>query len=76
MDDGANLANDPTYDFIEQSYLTYLVPSRTSIDLDKAFKDVSTGNSILESIEQRESLFFGMKRPLPPLQKHLTNLPR
>ncbi|KAK2612433.1 hypothetical protein QQS21_001537 [Conoideocrella luteorostrata] len=53
-----NLANDPSYDFIEQSYLTYAVPARTSIDLDGAFKDAEAGQSILDSIEQRESLFF------------------
>ncbi|KID90354.1 hypothetical protein MGU_03059 [Metarhizium guizhouense ARSEF 977] len=59
--DKATIANDaPTAvgDFLEQSYLTYVVPSRTNINLDDAFKDAGAGKPILESIEQRESLFF------------------
>lgn len=59
-----NLANDTTFDFIEQSYLTYIVPSKTNIDLDNAFKDVEAGKSLLESIEQRETLFFGARNSL------------
>lgn len=46
-------------DFAEDSYLTYLIPSSTDLDLDKAFKDLEPGKTILDSIQQRESLFFG-----------------
>lgn len=69
--DKATIANDaPTAvgDFLEQSYLTYVVPSRTNINLDDAFKDAGAGKPILESIEQRESLFFGNESSLRPCQ--------
>ncbi|TWU71138.1 hypothetical protein ED733_000680 [Metarhizium rileyi] len=59
--EGVALAKDvpsATRDFLEQSYLTYLVPTRTDIDLDDVFRDGGSGNSILQSIEQRESLLF------------------
>jgi hypothetical protein len=62
-------ANDPSYDFIERSHLTYVVPSRTNIDLEKAFENVDASRPILESIQQRATLFFGKNRPhgIPPL---------
>lgn len=54
-----NLARDPAADFADQAYLTYLIPSETDLDLETAFKGLEQGKSISESIEQRESLFFG-----------------
>lgn len=59
--EGADAAHDPSYDFdfVKQSYLTYAIPATTNIDLEQAFKDVEAGKSILESIQQRDSLFFG-----------------
>jgi hypothetical protein len=74
--DEANLANDSTYDFIEQSYLTYVVPSRTNVDLDKAFKDGDGEKSILELMEKRETLFFGTSSSLPSCSVRLTNVRR
>ncbi|KAG6123551.1 hypothetical protein E4U13_005019 [Claviceps humidiphila] len=50
--------NDASPDIVEQSYLTYVVPSQTNIDLDKAFQDADAGKSILNSLQQRDSLFF------------------
>lgn len=51
--------NDASPDIVEQSYLTYVVPSQTNIDLDKAFQDADAGKSIIDSLQQRDSLFFG-----------------
>ncbi|KAM4054909.1 TRAPP trafficking subunit trs65 domain-containing protein [Hirsutella rhossiliensis] len=51
-------ARDAATSFVEASYLTYLVPAETDLDLDKAFKDVDAAKSILDSIPQRDTLFF------------------
>lgn len=61
------LPKDNSGSFTDQSYLTYLVPSETDIKLDEAFKGLEQGKSILESIPQRESLFFGTVTFQPPL---------
>ncbi|KAJ4145236.1 hypothetical protein LMH87_004091 [Akanthomyces muscarius] len=53
-----SLPRDNSGSFTDLSYLTYLVPSETDIDLDEAFKGLEQGKSILESIPQRETLFF------------------
>lgn len=48
--------------FLEQSYLTYIVPFATNFSPEEAFRDV--GNSIegaISSIEQRDQLFFGTR---------------
>ncbi|KAJ3543551.1 hypothetical protein NM208_g3515 [Fusarium decemcellulare] len=52
------LISDPTTEFAERSQLTYLVPAETDLDLEAAFRDLSPGKSILDSIERRDSLFF------------------
>ncbi|TQV99409.1 hypothetical protein V2A60_004883 [Cordyceps javanica] len=49
---------DTSGSFTDQSYLTYLVPSETDINLDDAFSRLDQDKSILESIPQRETLFF------------------
>ncbi|KAM3514454.1 hypothetical protein MY11210_001898 [Beauveria gryllotalpidicola] len=49
---------DNSGSFTDQSYLTYLVPSDTDINLDEAFSDLGQGKSMLASIPQRETLFF------------------
>lgn len=54
-----SLPRDNSGSFTDQSYLTYLVPSETDINLDEAFQGLEQGKSILESIPQRETLFFG-----------------
>lgn len=50
---------DPTTEFAEQSHLSYLIPEDTNLDLEAAFKGVEPGKSILESIQRRDTLFFG-----------------
>ncbi|KAG6030984.1 hypothetical protein E4U41_007714, partial [Claviceps citrina] len=55
---GPGPADDAGDDFVEQSYLTYAVPSRTNLDLDQSFRDVDVGESILDALEQRDSLYF------------------
>jgi hypothetical protein len=47
-------------DFIESSYLTYAVPSRTNLSIEELFSNAEDSKSIFDSIEQRQSLFFGM----------------
>lgn len=54
-----NLIGSQGFDFVEHSYLTYMIPMETSLDLEKAFKSVEPGKSVLDSIQQRDSLFFG-----------------
>ncbi|POR39653.1 Uncharacterized protein TPAR_00160 [Tolypocladium paradoxum] len=52
------LAQDPGSRFADNAHLTYLVPAETDLDLDRAFKDADGNKSILESMEQRDALFF------------------
>ncbi|KHN96408.1 uncharacterized protein MAM_05697 [Metarhizium album ARSEF 1941] len=59
--DGVTLDNDApkaSGNLLEQSYLAYVVPARTELDLESVFKDVDPGKPIFESIEQRELLLF------------------
>jgi hypothetical protein len=53
-------AHDPATAFAEQSHLTYVVPSATGLELEDLFEDAEQGQSIIDSIQRRESLFFGM----------------
>ena len=50
---------DPSSIFAEQSQLTYIIPAESDLDLEKAFKEVEPGKSVLDCIDTRESLFFG-----------------
>lgn len=52
-----------TLDFAEQSQLTYLIPSESNLNLEEAFKNLEPGKFILDSIQRRESLFFGRMSP-------------
>ncbi|KAL0936571.1 uncharacterized protein CTRU02_208786 [Colletotrichum truncatum] len=45
-------------DFIENAFLSYMVPKATSLDLEEAFKDVDDTKALFDSIERRDSLFF------------------
>lgn len=46
--------------FVQNSYLTYLVPFSTDFKLEKALEGSGEApQSFFESIEDRESLFFG-----------------
>ncbi|KAK5990428.1 hypothetical protein PT974_08696 [Cladobotryum mycophilum] len=49
---------EPSDSFVDESYLTYLVPSETDIDLEAALSDHDKTKPILESIPQRDTLFF------------------
>lgn len=50
-DNGSSLA--------EQAHLTYIVPAQSNFDVEKSFQTSRQGKSVLDSIERRESLFFG-----------------
>jgi hypothetical protein len=54
------LAEDSDARFVEQSYLTYMVPSETNINLEEAFKNSEGSGSLLDAIPKRHSLFFGI----------------
>ncbi|KAJ4861065.1 TRAPP trafficking subunit trs65 domain-containing protein [Trichoderma breve] len=45
-------------DLINNSYLTYLVPAETNIDLEKALEGFDSSKTVSELIEQRDTLFF------------------
>jgi hypothetical protein len=54
-------------DLVDKSNLTYLIPRATDFDINKFFKDQNLPHeSLLDSIEQRESLFFGEPSLLSP----------
>jgi hypothetical protein len=57
---GVEVPLDSGTTFADQSYLTYLVPASTNLDLENLFGDIDAGKPILESIKTRESLFFGI----------------
>ncbi|KOS18968.1 hypothetical protein ESCO_000844 [Escovopsis weberi] len=44
--------------FVDESYLTYFIPSMTDFDLEAAFSDYDRTRPILDSIPQRSTLFF------------------
>lgn len=64
-----NLSRDAAVDFADKAHLSYLIPSETDLDLETAFKGLEQGKSIVQSIEQRETLFFGRSVPLPCLSE-------
>lgn len=58
---------DADASFVDSSHLTYLVPAETDLDLKRVFKDADgSARSILDSIPQRDALFFGV-RPHPAI---------
>lgn len=59
---------NPDHSFLDKSYLTYLVPSATDLQVDEAFKTDGAGKSPIDGLEQREWLFFGMT-PLRDMQR-------
>jgi hypothetical protein len=60
LDTVAAVAKGAGSSFTDQSYLTYVIPSETNINLEEAFTGLQQGKPILESLPQRQSLFFGM----------------
>jgi hypothetical protein len=60
--------SNPDHSFLDKSYLTYLVPSATDLQLDEAFRNDGAGKSPIDGIEQREWLFFG-RIPIQGVQR-------
>ena len=53
-------ALDTGLDFLEHSYLTYTIPFATNFNPEQDLKQTqSSRGSPIDSIEKRESLFFG-----------------
>jgi hypothetical protein len=52
---------NPDQDFLDRSYLTYALPLESKLDLER-LRPPQSGSSKLtvDSIEQRDSLYFGM----------------
>lgn len=74
-----NTTNAAT-ELINNSYLTYLVPSETNINLENALEGFDGSKPIHELIEQRDTLFFGKEGPgsriSPPIVRmsNITNM--
>ncbi|KAH6685278.1 TRAPP trafficking subunit Trs65-domain-containing protein, partial [Plectosphaerella plurivora] len=49
---------DGAYSFIENSYLSYIIPRATDLDLEKASQDLEDTGALFETIEKRQSLYF------------------
>lgn len=61
-----NMGSRPNLDFVDKSSLRYFIPSATDLAPDQLFKDGDLPfGQLLESIAQRDSLFFG--EPYPDL---------
>lgn len=59
---GANEAADGAEAFLEQSYLTYIIPAATGFSPENALRPgAGTVESAISGIEQREQLFFGTR---------------
>jgi hypothetical protein len=52
--------DDPAQDFLDRSYLTYVVPAESGLDLRQFLSQDGPSTATIDSLEQRESLFFGM----------------
>lgn len=60
--DAPDAAQDAGQDFLDRSYLTYIVPSATDFQLKKALETTVTPyRHLFSSIESREWLFFGTR---------------
>lgn len=57
---GPSIDQDPSTVFADQAYLTYCVPAETDVKLEAALKRIEDGENSIESIPQRDFLFFGM----------------
>lgn len=59
---GPSDSSSDSFDFIDNSSLSYLVPLATGLDIRAAFDAAphdTTSDAFLESLARRESLFFG-----------------
>jgi hypothetical protein len=59
-------AQAPDVAFVERSQLSYIIPLQTGLRLEDAFGSIEQSQSIVDSIEQRETLFFGEPQPPTP----------
>jgi hypothetical protein len=51
---------NPDQDFLDRSYLSYVLPAQTSLDLERLRPQTGQPNRLtVDSIEQRDSLYFG-----------------
>jgi hypothetical protein len=53
-----NVAPSPV-SFAEQAYLSYLIPYKTNADIEGLIQEAQAGGTVPDSIQQRESLYFG-----------------
>lgn len=58
FDDAAPEAGDTA--FLQQSYLTYIIPFGTDVDIKAEVENAITQKKPIEDIETRPFLFFGM----------------
>lgn len=61
-DDEGGLRSSPNgvSDFVENSFLSYIIPQATDLDLEELSTEASGTGSVFDSIEQRKTLFFGL----------------
>lgn len=67
-----NVAPSPV-SFAEQAYLSYLIPYKTNADIEDLLQEAQAGGTVPDSIQQRESLFFGNLIFTPPAHKMEAN---
>lgn len=58
-DMGSRADLDGALEFIESSHLSYMIPNTTNLDLEDVSQDAEDTGSLFDTIEQRESLYFG-----------------
>lgn len=59
LEAGTSEAGDSA--FLEHSYLTYIIPHDTEIDITQYIQTAVAEKKVLEELESRTWLFFGMK---------------
>ncbi|RBQ94520.1 hypothetical protein VDGD_08778 [Verticillium dahliae] len=59
-DDEGGLRSSPNgvSDFVENSFLSYIIPQATDLDLEELSTEATGTGSVFDSIEQRKTLFF------------------
>lgn len=61
------------FDFIERSYLSYILPKDSNLNLEEASEDAGDTKTLFDTIEQRQSLFFGLSLPPENVQNQVTD---
>ncbi|UNI14562.1 hypothetical protein JDV02_001179 [Purpureocillium takamizusanense] len=55
----ASEAQEPALSFVDNSYLSYMIPRKTDLDLDSVVEEAhKLGKPILESMKARDALYF------------------